>query len=177
MFFVTLRTKGRGHFDPPANSETKEDTTVKLCTVIAYYNTSITKQLKFLNSHCSIVCGYCSILCFTAKTIVKNDQISSPFKLNEIHSDDSPFDEDPKNIYFSRKALISGEGRPENLGKMGNNRDIYCYANWEVVNFERAYQPVPPGTKILVIPQFSYMPDQFLLILRKSEKEPKFDPF
>ena len=47
MFFVTLRTKG-GHFDPPVNSETKEATTMKLCTVIAHYNTSITKQLKFL---------------------------------------------------------------------------------------------------------------------------------
>ena len=35
--------------------------------------------------------------------------------------------------------------------KMGNNRDIYCYANWEVVNFERAYQPLPPGTKISVL--------------------------
>ena len=56
---------------------------------------------------------------------------------------------------------------------MGNNRDIYCYANG-VVNFERAYQPLPPGTKILVIPQFSYRPDQFL---GKNEKEPKFDPF
>ena len=54
-----------------------------------------------------------------------NDQI---FKLNEIHRVDSPFNEDPK--IFSREALISGERRPENLGKMGNNRDIYCYANW-----------------------------------------------
>ena len=71
MFFVTLRTKGGGHFDPPANSETKEATTMKFCTVIAYYNTSITKQLKFLNSNFSIVCGYCSVLCLTAKTIVK----------------------------------------------------------------------------------------------------------
>ena len=57
---------------------------------------------------------------------------------------------------------------------MGNNRDIYCYANWGVVNFKRAYQPLPPGTKIPVIPQFSYMPDQFI---GKNEKEPKFDPF
>ena len=42
------------------------------------------------------------------------------------------------------------------------------------VNFERAYQFLPPGTKILVMPQFSYMPDQFL---GKNEKEPKFFPF
>ena len=81
MFFVTLRTKGGGHFDPPANSETKEATTMKLCTVIANYNTSITKQLKFLNSHCSIVCGYCSILCLTAISIVKNDQIFKFFQI------------------------------------------------------------------------------------------------
>ena len=66
MFFVTLRTKG-GHFDPPANSKTKEATTMKLFTVVAYYNTSITKQLKFLNSHCSV-------FCLTVKSIVKNDQ-------------------------------------------------------------------------------------------------------
>ena len=42
----------------------------------------------------------------------------SSFKLNEIHRIDSPFNEDPENIsFFSREALISGEGRPENLGK------------------------------------------------------------
>ena len=87
---------------------------------------------------------------------------------------DSPFNEDPKNANFFREALISRDGRPEYLGKMGNNRDIYCYANWGMVNFERAYQPLPPGTKILVMPQFSYMPDQ---LLGKDEKEPKFDPF
>ena len=96
-------------------------------------------------------------------------KFSSSFKLNEIHRVDSPFNEDPKNIIFSREALISGEGRLENLGKMGNNRDIYCYANWGVVNFERAYKPLPSGIKILVIPQFSYMSDQFL---GKIEKEP-----
>ena len=84
-------------------------------------------------------------------------KFSSSFKLKEIHTADSLFNEDPKNINFSREALISGEGRPENLGEMGNNRDIYCYANWGVVNFERVYQPLPPGTKILVMPQFSYM--------------------
>ena len=97
-------------------------------------------------------------------------KFSSSFKLNEIYRVDSPFNEDPKNIdFFPREALISGEGRPEMLGKMGNNRDIYCYANWGMVNFERAYQPLPPGTKILVIPQFSYMPDQFLGKMKKSQ--------
>ena len=47
-------------------------------------------------------------------------KFSSSLKLNEIHLFDSPFNEDPKNINFPREALISGEGRPENLGKMGN---------------------------------------------------------
>ena len=51
-------------------------------------------------------------------------KFSSSFKSNQIHIVDSPFNEDPKNIIFSRKALISEEGRPENLGKMVNNRDI-----------------------------------------------------
>ena len=96
-------------------------------------------------------------------------KVSSSFKLNEIHRVDSPFNEDPKNIIFSRDALISGEGRRENLGKIGNNRDIYCYANWGMVNFERAYQPLPPGTKILVMPQFSYMPGQSLGKNEKSQ--------
>ena len=44
-------------------------------------------------------------------------KFSSSFKLNEIHTVNSPFNDDPKNIIFSRVALISGEGRPENVGK------------------------------------------------------------
>ena len=64
MFFVTLRTTGGGHFDPPANLETKEAT-----------------SMKFLNSHCSIVCGYCSVFCLTVKSIVKNDQIFKFFQI------------------------------------------------------------------------------------------------
>ena len=51
----------------PANSETKEVRTIKLCTVIAYYITSVTNQLKFLNSHCSVVCSYCSVVFLIAK--------------------------------------------------------------------------------------------------------------
>ena len=96
-------------------------------------------------------------------------KFSSSFKLNEIRRVDSPFNKDPKNIIFSREALISGEGQPENLGKMGNNRDIYYYANWGVAKFERAYQRLPLGTKILVMPQSSYMPDQFLGKNEKSQ--------
>ena len=45
-------------------------------------------------------------------------EFSNSLKLNEIHIADNPFNEDPQNIIlFSREALISGEGRPENLGK------------------------------------------------------------
>ena len=44
-------------------------------------------------------------------------EFSSSLKLNKIYLVDSPFNEDPKNIIFSSEALISGKGRPENLGK------------------------------------------------------------
>ena len=37
------------------------------------------------------------------------------------------------------------------------------------MNLKIAYQPLPPGTKILVMPQFSYMPDQFLGKMKKSQ--------
>ena len=92
MFFVTLRTP----HPSPANSETKEARTMKLCTVIAYYITSIIKQLKFLNSHCSIVCSDCSVVCLITKNELKIIEFSSSLKLNEIHIVDSPFNEDPK---------------------------------------------------------------------------------
>ena len=62
-------------------------------------------------------------------------EFSSCLKLNEIHIVGSPFNEDPKNNFFFWEALILGQGWSENLGKMGNNKDIYCYANWGVVNF------------------------------------------
>ena len=41
-------------------------------------------------------------------------KFSSPFKLNEIHTADSPFNEDPKNIIFFPNF---GEGTAENLGE------------------------------------------------------------
>ena len=101
-------------------------------------------------------------------------KLSSSFKLNEIHRIDSPFNENPKNIiFFTREALISWEGRLENLGKMGNNRDIYCYANWEWRISKEHISPTP-GTKILVMPHFSYMPYKFL---GKNEKSQNFTLF
>ena len=88
--------------------------------------------------------------------------LSQSFKLNEIHTVIALSTRIPKIYNLSRKALILEEGRPEKSGKMGNKRDIYCYANLELVNFEREYQPLPPGSKILVMPRFSNMPDQIL---------------
>ena len=47
-------------------------------------------------------------------------KFSSSLKLNEIHVVDRPFNENLKNI-----ILILGKGQSENLGKIGNNRDIF----------------------------------------------------
>ena len=46
---------------------------------------------------------------------------------------DSPFNEYSKNIFILGGPNF-GEGLPENVRKMGNNRDIYCYANqgWSI---------------------------------------------
>ena len=62
-----------------------------------------------------------------AKSKLKMIKYLSFFKLNEIHIVDGPLNKDSKIQFFSREALISWEGRPENLGKMGNNRDIIAY--------------------------------------------------
>ena len=52
---------------------------------------------------------------------------------NEIHRVDSPFIEDSKNIiiiFLAKKALISGDGRFENLRENSQkNRENYCYSN------------------------------------------------
>ena len=78
MFFVTLRIKGGGG---GGLSKPKEAGTMKLCTVIAFYITSITKQLKFLNSHCSIVYSYCPVVCSVAKNELKSDRIFKFFQI------------------------------------------------------------------------------------------------
>ena len=45
-------------------------------------------------------------------------KISDASYENEIHMGDSPLNEDSKNIFFfAREILISGEERPDNLGK------------------------------------------------------------
>ena len=50
---------------------------------------------------------------------------------------------------------MPGEGRSENLGKMGTNRDIYCYANrgWSISKEKIS----TIGTKTLVMPPFFCM--------------------
>ena len=107
MFFVTLRG---AILTSPVNSETKETRTMKLRTVIAYYITGITKQLKFLNFHCTIVCSYCSVVCLIAKSELKSAQIFKFFKLNEIYIVDSPFNKDHKNIiFFQGGSYFGGE--------------------------------------------------------------------
>ena len=50
----------------------------------------------------------------SVKKMIKN---SDPWYENEIHTVDSPFNEDSKNDIFARDALISEEGRPNIQGK------------------------------------------------------------
>ena len=50
-------------------------------------------------------------------------RISNASYENEIRSVDSPFNGDSKMYSFVREALILGEGRPENLGKMAKNQE------------------------------------------------------
>ena len=69
------------------------------------------------------------------KKWIENCRISSSSQENETHLADRTFDKDSK-ICFFQGALVSGKERLQNLWEMGNNRDIYCYANQEVVNLE-----------------------------------------
>ena len=112
------------------NSETKDTTRTKLFTVIVRHISIKNQQLDFSNFHCSIVCSNCSVWCLIIKGGSKMVKISNAFYENELHLADSPFNEDSKNIILlTREALISGEGRPENLRKMAKNRETYCYTN------------------------------------------------
>ena len=94
------------------------------------------------------------------ENVLKMIEFSSSLKLNEIHMVDSPFNEDPNDVIFFQEGPNFRGETARKFREMGNNRNIYCYANQGMINFEREYQPLPPGIKILVMPQFSYMPDQ-----------------
>ena len=88
-------------------------------------------------------------------------KISNASYENEIHTVDSPFNENSKNITFlARETLISGEGRPENLGKWPKNRETYRYANYGVINSNREYWHPLPGIKVFALLWFSCMLDQ-----------------
>ena len=63
---------------------------------------------------------------------------------NEVRMVDSPFNEDSMNINFFQGGNNFGR---ETTRKKGKNRDIYCYANLGVLNFERKHWPVPRGSK------------------------------
>ena len=71
-------------------------------------------------------------------------------------------------------TIILGEyGRK--FKEMGSNRDIYCYANREVVNFDREYRSLPPATKILLMPQLSSCQTKFRGKNEKRSFQAKID--
>ena len=85
---------------------------MKLCIVIVR---------NFQNSHCSVVCNYCSIVCLIIKSVKsgsKNGRKSNILYENEIYRVDSPSNEDSKTKIFCKGGPNYGEGRPENLGKL-----------------------------------------------------------
>ena len=49
-------------------------------------------------------------------------KFSSSFKLNEIHTVDSPFNEDPKNIIFSQGGPNFGGGMAGNFRENGQSQ-------------------------------------------------------
>ena len=63
---------------------------------------------------------------------------------------------------------MSGERRPENLGKWAITGTSIVMQIGGMVNLKRAYQSLPPGTKVPVIPQFPYMSEKFLGKIKKA---------
>ena len=56
-------------------------------------------------------------------------KFSSSFKLNEIHTVDSTFNEDTKNInVFFQEGPYFGVGMAGRFWEIGSSRDIYYYA-------------------------------------------------
>ena len=94
-------------------------------------------------------------------------EFSSYLELNEVPLVDSYFSKDSKNIFFVSDALISGEGRSEYLGIKGTSIVMQIGGG----QFQKKITVPTPGTKILVMPEFSYMPDQILA--NKNEKKYK----
>ena len=73
-----------------------------------------------------------------------------------------PFQRGFQKYNFFQGGPNFGGGMAGKCREMGNNRDIYYYANQRAVNLERQYWPLSPGIKVLMVPQFSYMPDEIL---------------
>ena len=89
------------------------------------------------------------------KKWVKMVKISDASYEDEIHREDSPFNEDSKNIIFlAREALISGEGRPENLGTMAKTGKpiVMQIREWSILI----------GSKVFALLWFSCMLDQII---------------
>ena len=84
-------------------------------------------------------------------------EVSYSLKLNEIHTVDSPFNEDPKNIIFFQGGPNFGGGMALKFRKMGSSKDIYCYANrgWSVLKENISlYSLVPKSLSCLNVPTY-----------------------
>ena len=87
-------------------------------------------------------------------------------KLNEIHIVDSPFNEDPKNVLFSRDALISEEGWPEigeSVRLMNGFLEYTDNNNIEAIlfsaDFEKAFDSVDHTFLFATLTEFGFGPD------------------
>ena len=138
MFFETLRTMGAmggGVKNDPLLIQKRKRRTMKLCTVIAYYIVKITKQLKFLNSHYSIVCSHCFIVCLITKNELKGTRmfkfLPGRMKFTWLIALSTRIIK--KCIFFQRGHNFGG-GMAGKFWEMSNNRDICCYSNrgWSI---------------------------------------------
>ena len=89
-------------------------------------------------------------------------EFSSCLKMNEIHLVYNHFNEDSQNIIFFPGMPNLWGGMAKKFGENWQWHEWSIVMQLGVVNFETEYQPLPPGTKILVMHQFSYMSDQIL---------------
>ena len=79
-----------------------------------------------------------------------------------------------KYKFFSREALISGEGRPENLGEMGNTEGHLLLCK---LGGGESQKSISVPTPWYQDPCDSSISLHARPIVRKIQKEPKFDPF
>ena len=99
-------------------------------------------------------------------------KFSSSFKLNEIHTVDSPFNEDPKNIIFSREVLISGGGTAGKFRENGQCQGHLLLYKSGTGEFRKSTSaPTPRYQNPCDTSIFLHARPNF----RKYEKGPKFD--